>query len=113
MRRGTCRFGDPRHSAVGATTFTGSRSLRNESFAPKERWRSWSAGQLERFDWLAGEQLRDLGYTNQAAPTSRTRSMKHVLLDWRWSVGRSGGLAIYRTRVRLALRRRLGLLRET
>jgi hypothetical protein len=47
-----------------------------------------------------------------------TRSMKNVLLDWRWSIARSARLAIYRTRARLGrasqpLRRRLGLLRET
>jgi protein-tyrosine sulfotransferase len=91
---------------------------RDASFAPKERWRSWSAKQLERFDWLAGDELRDLGYTDQPAPTSVTRSMKNVLLDWRWSIARSARLAIYRTRARLGrasqpLRRRLGLLRET
>jgi hypothetical protein len=86
---------------------------RDSSFAPKERWRSWSPKQLERFDWLAGNQLRDFGYASQPPRTSVTRSMKHVLLDWRWSVGRSIRLTIYRTRMRLQLRRRLGLLRET
>jgi hypothetical protein len=91
---------------------------KDPSFAPKERWRSWSARQLERFDWLAGDRLRDLGYTDQPSPTSVTRSMKHVLLDWRWHAARSVRLTIFRTRVRLGtasrpLRRRLGLLRET
>ena len=31
---------------------------KDASFAPKERWRSWNAEHLDRFDWLAGEQLR-------------------------------------------------------
>ena len=90
---------------------------RDASFAPKERWRSWRPQQLDRFHWLAGSQLRELGYSAQVSPTSVARSMKHVLLDWRWSAVRSARLAIFRTRVRLGtaskpLRRRLGLLRE-
>jgi protein-tyrosine sulfotransferase len=81
---------------------------KDESFAPKERWRSWSAGHLERFEWLAGEQMRELGYTTQTPRASVVHATKHVLLDWRWLVR----LVIFRTKVRLGkVRRRLGLLR--
>jgi protein-tyrosine sulfotransferase len=91
---------------------------KDESFAPKERWRSWSTEQLERFDWLAGAQLRHLGYATQASKRSITHSIKHVLLDCRWRAARSARLAIFRSRVRLGtatlpLRRRLGLRRAT
>jgi len=91
---------------------------RDASFAPKERWRTWSAEQLERFEWLAGEQLRALGYVAPPPQISHTHSVKHTLRDWRWSAARALRLAVYRTRVRVGtasrpLRRRLGLIRET
>jgi protein-tyrosine sulfotransferase len=85
------------------------------TFAPKERWRSWPAEQLERFDWLAGDQLRGLGYTASRPPRSVTRSVRNILLDWRWSAVRAARLAVYRARGRVGrtsqpLRRRLGLV---
>jgi protein-tyrosine sulfotransferase len=91
---------------------------KDESFAPKERWRSWSTEQLERFDWLAGAQLRRMGYTTQASKRSISHSIKHTLRDWRWRAARSARLAIYRSRVRLGtaslpLRVRLGLRRAS
>jgi protein-tyrosine sulfotransferase len=91
---------------------------KNTSFAPKERWRSWSAGQLERFDWLAGDQLRRFGYAPTRPTTSVLSSVKHMILDWRWNAARRARWAIYRTRVRAGtasrpLRRRLGLARES
>jgi protein-tyrosine sulfotransferase len=87
---------------------------RDVTFAPKERWRSWPAEQLERFDWLAGAQLRSLGYTASKSPSSVTRSVRNTLLDWRWSAVSAARLAVYRARVRMGrtsrpLRRRLGL----
>jgi Sulfotransferase family len=91
---------------------------RDATFAPKERWRSWSDEQLERFDWLAGEQLRTFGYTASRPHSGVTRSVKHTLLDWRWSTARAARLAVYRSRVRIGtasrpLRRQLGLVRGT
>jgi protein-tyrosine sulfotransferase len=91
---------------------------KDASFAPKERWRSWPSEQLERFDWLAGEQLRALGYTTPPAPRSLGRAARHTLLDWRWRAASATRLAVYRARVRVGtasrpLRRRLGLVRET
>lgn len=91
---------------------------KDASFAPKERWRSWSVKQLDRFDWLAGEQLRAFGYAAPHARISVTRSIGHILRDWRWSAATAVRWAVVRTGVRVgrasrSLRRRLGLLRET
>jgi len=91
---------------------------KDPSFASKERWRSWNAGQLERFDWLAGGQLAYFGYSTVRHRDSVTRSVKHTLLDWRWRAARAVRWASYRTRVRVGtasqpLRRRLGLVRDT
>jgi hypothetical protein len=93
--------------------------VKDASFAPKERWRSWSAEQLERFDWLAGKQLRDSGYAASPGPQrSVARSLAHTMRDWRWSAARAVRWGIYRTRVRVGtaswlLRRRMGFLRDT
>jgi len=87
---------------------------KDASFVPKERWRSWNAEHLDRFDWLAGEQLRAFGYAAPPARSFVTRSIKHILRDWRWSA--VSGVRSARVRVGTAsrpLRRRLGLLRET
>jgi protein-tyrosine sulfotransferase len=91
---------------------------KDATFAPKERWRSWPDEQLERFDWLAGDRLRSLGYTASPPERSLTRTARHTLLDWRWHTARAARLAVYRARVRVGstsrpLRRRLGLVRET
>jgi protein-tyrosine sulfotransferase len=91
---------------------------KDASFAPKERWRSWPGGRLERFDWLAGDQLRRLGYPASPPRRGVARSVGNILRDWRWSTARAARLAVYRSRGRLGtasrpLRRRLGLIRET
>jgi hypothetical protein len=83
---------------------------KDASFAPKERWRSWRAEQLDRFQWLAGDQLRHLGYSEQVSRRSVAHSIKHVLLDWQWSAARSARLRL--GTISRPLRRRLGLLRE-
>jgi sulfotransferase family protein len=80
---------------------------RNEGFAPKERWRSWTDAQLERFDWLAGEQLIDLGYAASRRRFSTLGSINHIMQDWRWHAFRTARRALYRARVQLALRSRI------
>jgi protein-tyrosine sulfotransferase len=57
---------------------------KDRSFAPKERWRSWSAAQLERFDWLAGQELVQFGYAGSLTRFTRARSVIHSLRDWKW-----------------------------
>jgi protein-tyrosine sulfotransferase len=90
---------------------------KDASFAPKERWRSWPGERRERFDWLAGDQLRSLGYPAPPPQGSLARTARHTLLDWRWGTARAARLAVYRARVRVGvtsrpLRRRLGLVRD-
>lgn len=80
---------------------------KDTSFAPKERWRSWTVGQLERFDWVAGDQLARLGYADSRRPFSPIRSALHTLRDWRWRTVATTRRVIYRTRVRVALRSRI------
>jgi hypothetical protein len=91
---------------------------KDASFAPKERWRTWSDEQLERFEWLAGEQLHAFGYSGSPPRIALAGSVRHTVRDWRWSVERAARWAIYRTRVRAGtasrpLRRRLGFYRDT
>lgn len=89
---------------------------KDASFTPKERWRSWSAAQAARFEWLAGDQLRALGYAAPPRRESIAASIAHSWRDWQWSASRSARRAIYQTRVRVGtasrpLRRHLGLVR--
>jgi hypothetical protein len=118
-------FDAARNLPVRGSSWFGQQSTRvhwdpvakNASFAPKERWRAWSAKQLDRFEWLAGEQLRAFDYTAPPSRSSVTRSMKHILRDWRWSAASAIRWAVIRARVRVGtasrpLRRRLGLLRD-
>jgi Sulfotransferase family len=80
---------------------------KDASFAPKERWRSWSPTQLARFDWLAGQELLELGYATSRIRFSIVDRIKHRWRDWRWHAARAARWALYRARVRLALRTRI------
>ena len=99
--RGSSAFGRQRGNVHWETV------AKDASFAPKERWRSWSDAQSERFDWLAGEQLVAFGYAPSRRPFAFLRSMRHTLRDWRWQASRTARRLIYRTRVRIALRSRI------
>jgi hypothetical protein len=80
---------------------------KDSSFAPKERWHSWSAEQVNRFNWLAGDELVELGYAPSRNRFSFLDAAGHRLRDWRWQTIRRGRLLLYRARVRLALRTRI------
>jgi protein-tyrosine sulfotransferase len=67
---------------------------RDQSFAPKERWRSWSRVQLERFEWLAGRQMAQLGYPTSSSAMSPAGSVRHTLQDWRWHAARNARRAL-------------------
>jgi protein-tyrosine sulfotransferase len=99
--RGSSAFGR-RKSAVhwGAVA-------RDESFAPKERWRSWSADRVERFDWLAGDELAALSYAGARRRFPIGRSVGHTVRDWRWHAAGAVRRAVYRARMRVRLRSRL------
>ena len=80
---------------------------KDESFAPKERWRSWSPDQVKRFDWLAGKEMQALGYATSSRRFSSLDAANHRLRDWRWQTRRTARLLLYQARVRLALRSRI------
>ncbi|HEX6207478.1 MAG TPA: sulfotransferase [Actinomycetota bacterium] len=105
--RGSSHFFGPGHSSVHW------EPVRKEaSFAPNERWRSWSPRQLERFEWIAGHGLRALGYGGGPPGRPLSTAPRHVLLDAWWRTKRAAvhakdGLAA----ASRPLRRRLGLAR--
>jgi protein-tyrosine sulfotransferase len=99
--RGSSAFGR-RNGAVHWATVA-----KNEGFAPKERWRSWSAGQLERFDWLTAGQLAHFGYSASPRQFSGPETLSHRLRDWRWHAARTARQLLFRARVRAKLRTRL------
>ena len=80
---------------------------KDASFEPKERWRSWHRAQVERFEWLAGDQLVAFDYTASRRRFSIGASIKHTLFDWRWRAWTASRRFLYSTRVRLALRSRI------
>jgi protein-tyrosine sulfotransferase len=86
-------------------------------FDPKERWRAWGPTMHERFDWIAGEQMRFFGYEEVVAPVSGPAKMaRHVVLDWMWRGRALVRTSLFALRVRvgtltLPIRRRLGLVR--
>ena len=90
---------------------------KDATFDPRARWRVWPPELHRRFDWIAGEQLRHLGY-EQAAPQvhGAGQVLRHHVLDWRWrtaTAARFVGSRLW-ARLRRASRpagRRLGLLR--
>jgi sulfotransferase family protein len=80
---------------------------KDASFAPKERWRSWSAAHVARFDWLAGDELAEFGYASSRVEFSFVARTQQRLRDWRWHAAQAARRALYRARVRLALRSRI------
>jgi hypothetical protein len=79
---------------------------KDPSFAPKERWRSWSAAQLERFDWLAGEELVQFGYAASSTRFTRVDAVIHTVRDWTWWASKTAHLVTHRHPRRLAARGR-------
>jgi protein-tyrosine sulfotransferase len=87
-------------------------------FDPRKRWSSWPRPMHERFDWIAGAQMRRLGYDDDLRgpvedPAERARQR---LLDWRWMTRSVVRSATFRARVRVGtasrpLRERLGIAR--
>jgi hypothetical protein len=87
-------------------------------FAPKERWRSWTRGMHERFEWIAGDQLRSFGYRTVVPPVTGSRdAIRHGILDILWRSRSVARTAVYLTRVKVGtatrpLREHLGLVRS-
>jgi hypothetical protein len=54
----------------------------DDSFDPTQRFRDWGRKEHERFDWIAGEELRALGYTSDANSRASFReNARHRLRD--------------------------------
>jgi hypothetical protein len=71
---------------------------RTAEFAPTERFAHWTRAQHARFDWLAGDELRALGYAPAAPAGGPARAAWNRLLDVRLA-------AVRRLRAALQLRR--------
>jgi hypothetical protein len=56
---------------------------RTAEFAPAERFRHWSRAQHARFEWIAGDALRALGYAPAAPAGGPSRAAWNRLLDVR------------------------------
>lgn len=113
IRGSSFYFGPDRHSVHWDTVEKGA------GFDPRDRWRNWSPEMHERFDWLAGDQLRHFGYESCGAPISGIqRAVRHRFLDLGWLLKRTLRSTVYLLKVRLGtvsrpLRRRLGLVRDS
>ncbi len=79
----------------GSSSFRGEASekvhwqpiRKNADFKPMERSESWGRARQERFDWIAGEYLQQLGYKKKERADARLLwSTWNVLLDIRWRV---------------------------
>jgi hypothetical protein len=92
---------------------------RGSNFDPTETWRTWTREMHERFEWLAGEQLRYLGYESYAPRVDRwSRVVQHRAMDWGWYLRTSLQRFHSRLWIKLAtmsrpLRQRFGLIRES
>jgi hypothetical protein len=49
---------------------------KGEDFNPLRRWDTWSDARLDRFNWIAGEELRALGYSTERRTQPWTRKMR-------------------------------------
>jgi hypothetical protein len=90
---------------------------RGPDFDPIERWRGWDRGQHERFEWIAGDQLRHFGYRSVVGPIRTPfAAAVHHAKDGAWASRTAFRRSRYRARVSIGtatrpLRERLGLAR--
>jgi hypothetical protein len=90
---------------------------RSQDFDPIERWRAWDRGQHERFEWIAGEQLRHFGYRSMVEPIRAPYGVAiHRARDGAWTSRTAIRRLRYRARAAIGtatrpLRERLGLAR--
>ena len=84
---------------------------KDNTFQPKERWRTWPPPWLHRFEWIAGNQLQAFGYEVTASSLSPATIARHLLLDAAWTARLNARIARARLGAPLRpLRRRMGLL---
>lgn len=110
--RGSSTYFGPDHGSVHWDPVP-----RREDFDPIERWRSWDREQHERFEWIAGDQLRHFGYRSMFHPIrSPYRIVVHWARDRTWMTRTAVRTLRYRARGAIGtatrpLRERLGLAR--
>ena len=79
--RGSSAYFGPGHDSVHWEPVP-----RGADFDPTDRWRSWSRAQLQRFEWIAGDELRYLGYRCAAEPIRPPYGIVlHRIRDWVWN----------------------------
>ena len=71
---------------------------KDSSFDPRERWRNWSAASLERFNWIAGDQLEQFGYATGPGRWRIPEVIKHSSLDLKWGAKVASRRGAYRIR---------------
>ena len=85
---------------------------RSEGFAPAERWRGWNRERIDRFEWLAGPQLRAFGYGTGEGRRPVHASLRHLARDASWSLRKAGATGRHAVAgASRPLRRRLGIAR--
>jgi hypothetical protein len=111
--RGSSSYFGPGHDSVHWDPIP-----RDSGFAPTERWRTWDRGRTERFEWIAGAQLRYFGYGGAIERPSDAYSVaSNHLRDAAWHSRIAVRRATYHARVKVGtatrpLRERLGLARS-
>lgn len=75
---------------------------KDSNFQPLERFRHWSKTQHQRFNWLAGEELRIFGYEPQCSDRSIWSNLRNRWYDVKWSsrqmISRNVDALVYRLR---------------
>jgi hypothetical protein len=59
---------------------------RSADFNPLERYKDWSAAQHRRFNWLAGAELKELGYELYPVAAGAVGRFWDKVLDAKWAV---------------------------
>lgn len=60
-----------------------------ENFEPTKRWQHWDQTLHERFNWIAGQELQQLGYVLQPESGSpMPRVVRNTLQDGRWTIAK-------------------------
>jgi protein-tyrosine sulfotransferase len=110
--RGSSAYFGPGHDSVHWDPVP-----RGTDFDPTERWRAWDRERHDRFEWIAGKQLRFFGYRGVVELAQEPYAVvTHRVRDWAWHSRVTIRRLTYHARVRVGgatrpLRERLGLVR--
>ena len=87
------------HRGAGRSAVHWDPVPKDSSFQPLQRWSSWDEGKLERFEWIAGRESRDLGY--ETALGKNPQALSNRMRDLWWHVGKGRRRAVFKIRGRL------------